>query len=122
MFFNSFLISLVVSIVLTAIFAWILGRRGPWSSIFAFFSILFLVTWAGGIWMLPLNAMTISWVPFIIIALVSSLVLSATVPSWYRRMGTEPALQPERRKPPVAYLSPYYWLAITVLVITIVVR
>jgi len=124
MFFSDFLVSLIVGIVFTVIFAFVLGRRGPWSSILAFFVVVFLATWAGGIWITPYSptARNVQWVPFLIVGLVASLILAASVPAWYRRAGTEPAMQPERRKPPVALLTPYYWLALIVLVITIIVR
>ncbi|OGS17513.1 MAG: hypothetical protein A2219_05825 [Elusimicrobia bacterium RIFOXYA2_FULL_50_26] len=124
MIFASFIISLIVALAYTIVFVAGFQRKGPWASVVAFFMVVFLSTWAGGIWIAPVGSdiRSVSWLPFAVVGLVTSLILAASVPSWFSTIRTQVGLQPERRKPPVALLSSYFWLALIVMIVTIAVR
>lgn len=124
MFLASLIVSLIVSVILTAVFVWGFRRKGPWASILAFFIVVFLSSWAGGMWISPFGptVQNIQWLPFAMVGLITALFLAAAVPNWSTRVRTEVGAQPERRRPPVALLSAYYWVAIILLIVTIIVR
>ena len=124
MILASFIISLIVALAYTIVFVAGFQRKGPWASVVAFFMVVFLSTWAGGIWIAPVGSdiRSVSWLPFAVVGLVTSLILAASVPSWFSTIRTQVGLQPERRKPPVALLSSYFWLALIVMIVTIAVR
>jgi len=124
MLLASMIISLIVATTYTTVFIAGFQRKGPWASVVAFFIVVFFSTWAGGIWIAPAGTdiRSVSWLPFAVVGLISSLILAASVPSWFSTIRTGVGLQPERRKPPVALLSSYFWLALVVMIVTIAVR
>jgi hypothetical protein len=73
------LYALIVSLALTAIFA--AGIRGLRNMLIllAFFFLLFLCTWAGGIWIIPLLGRPI--LSFFLVGLLSALFLMMFTPS-----------------------------------------
>lgn len=76
------LFALVMALLFTAIFTLGFQRRGPWSSVVAFFLIVFLAAWAGSLWLNPAGPvfLGIYWLPIIMVALLFALLLSAMVP------------------------------------------
>lgn len=126
MLLNAFIIALIVALIMTAIFVWGFKVRGVNSNALAFFFIVFLSSWAAGIWVRPLNyalPQNIPWLPQLIVGLITSLLMAWEVPSWSRRSMPEAvAVQSERRSPPVSMLTPAYWVALVALVIAIIVH
>jgi len=90
MLFWDILFAIGIALILTAIFAGLLRRRGPWASFLGFFAVVFLAAWAGGVWIRPVGPVLkgVYWLPFLLFGFVVAIILAATAP---RRI-------PERRK------------------------
>ncbi len=81
-----FLFALIVATLITSIFVFIFRRTGPWS-VFIFFLLVFLGTWAGGIWLMPMGTTiwNIYWLPFLIAGIIFALLISLVeTPKRYR--------------------------------------
>lgn len=126
MLLNAFIVALIIALVMTAIFVWGFKARSVWSNGLAFFFIVFLASWAAGVWVRPLNyavPVNVPWQPQLIVGFIASLLLSWSEPAWSRRsMAEAAAVQTERRSPPVARITPAYWIALVALIIAIIVR
>jgi hypothetical protein len=125
MFFFEFLVVLVFTLVLTAIFAVGIRRRTTWNILLPFFMILFLATWATGIWVSPIGPMIrgIFLVPFLFIGLLYALLLTAFIPpSRPPRTPREKARQVEKEQETFAVLNAFFWLLIIGLIIAIIGR
>jgi len=111
MFITGFLMAFLLAIILTLLLA--VGFRGQaWGAGLAFFFlILFLATWAGGLWLTPVGPlmMGVPWMSFLLVALIVGLILAATTPSRYRR-GEEPGrgetVAPDRHRRGYLFLAP----------------
>jgi len=55
MFWKHFLIALTTTLGLSAVFIAGFRKRGPWDNFLLFFAVVFLGSWAGGIWFSPLG-------------------------------------------------------------------
>ncbi|HWB14344.1 MAG TPA: hypothetical protein VG826_34280 [Pirellulales bacterium] len=83
------LFALVVALVFTAILAAI-GRggyeRGNWLTAVILFGILFLASWAGGIWLHPVGPTVwgAAWMPFVAVGFMVALLVAA-VSAHHRR-------------------------------------
>ena len=55
MFWIDLFIALIVAVILTLVFVFVVRRRGPWESTFLFFVVVFLGAWAGGLWLKPVG-------------------------------------------------------------------
>ncbi|OHB66386.1 MAG: hypothetical protein A2Y77_01135 [Planctomycetes bacterium RBG_13_62_9] len=73
--------ALSMALLFTAIFTLGFLRRGPWSSVLAFFLIVFLASWAGSLWLSPAGPAFygIYWVPIVGVALLFALLLAGSV-------------------------------------------
>lgn len=89
------LISLVIALVLAAIFVPLLGWRRPGAAedeatltFVFFFALVFLITLAGGAWLMPAGptAWGVAWFTFLVVGVITALLLAAVAP-------------PERRRP-----------------------
>jgi len=58
------------------------GTRGPWSSLWWFFLVVSLFSWAGGIWLVPFGPQWRGrgWLPIICMGILISLLLAAASP------------------------------------------
>jgi len=76
---KEFVIAFLMAAVLGAVFALVTRRKGRQTGFFWFFLIVFITTWAGGIWIQPLAVISkeIKWWPFIIVGLPFALLLAA---------------------------------------------
>ncbi|MFP4547842.1 MAG: hypothetical protein ACLFQM_06895 [Fidelibacterota bacterium] len=81
MFFLELLIAILVAILLTAIFSRF-NRVGPWSGFLWFFLIIFLFSWAGGVWVEPYGPAIrdVYWLPFLFFGLMLAFLLAAVTP------------------------------------------
>ena len=125
MFFFELLVVLLVTLVLTAIFAVGIRRRTTWNILLPFFMILFLATWATGIWIPPMGPMIrgVFLVPFLFIGLLYALLLTAFIPPLQPpRTPREKARQAEKEQETFAVLNAFFWLLIIGLVIAIIGR
>lgn len=126
MFFIEFLFALVISFLITALFAVILRRRGAWPFLLLFFIIL-LGTWAGGIWIIPSGPTlwNISWLPFLIAGLVFALLLTLIMlPKNYRITVMKPRRLVEMKEDNQIelILGSFFWLLVLILIVSIFIR
>lgn len=123
---NTFWIALLIGIVMTGVFVWGLRMRGAWGNGLAFFVIVFLTSWAAGTWVRPVTmAMPAStpWLTQLIVGLIVSLLMSSAAPAWGKRAQMTASGAPsERRAPPVTMLTPAYWVALVLLLVSVIVR
>jgi len=70
------LFALGIGLALTAIFAGLFRRSGPWASNLVFFAIIFLAAWAGGVWIAPIGPTLfgVYWIPYLIFGLMAALL------------------------------------------------
>lgn len=75
-------IVLIVTLVVGFLFAFLLRRTGPWPRLIWFFILLFLGTWAVGVWARPFGPAIwgVDWVPFVVGAMVIAMFLAAVSP------------------------------------------
>ncbi len=125
MFLVDLVFALVIAFLLTIVFVVAFRRSGPWASLVAFFFIIFLAAWAGGIWVTPVGntVFGVYWFPFILVGLIFALILAAATavskrPSVPEVKGESP-IKEERLKERKA-LDVFFWSLIAVLVAVIV--
>jgi len=119
-----FIINLLLALFFALIFTLILGiryqRLGPWHRIEAFFVILFLATWAVGLWITPFGPQFFGayWVPFFLISLIFALLLAAT-PSGPPK-NTQEAIQQAREQTGIEMtINYFFWVLVFTLIFTI---
>lgn len=66
--------------VIVGVFAF--DRRGPWGSGWSFFALLFLMTWAFGLWLVPFGptAWGVAFIPFLMAGLFFAVLFAALPP------------------------------------------
>jgi hypothetical protein len=71
--------ALVIAVFFTLIFAVLGLRPRSWTRLLAFFFVVFLAAWAGGIWITPVGGslLGVYWVGFFVVGLIIALVLEA---------------------------------------------
>jgi hypothetical protein len=129
-FFIQFAFSLFVAVVFTVILVTGLGRigPGPWSGLIFFFFLLFLLAWAGGLW-LPRSGPAISEVsvlPIIVAGLLGLLVFAALIPRRGRGTMADAVAETEKRHKQEDVVGitvgAFYWIVVVLLLAAIVVR
>ncbi len=126
MFWKHFLFALMTALGLSAIFIAGFRKRGPWDNFLLFFAVVFLGSWAGGIWFSPLGPPLgrVYWLPFLIVGLIFALLLASVV-SPFPQDTTVQLLGPGEKSPETRkrmVLGVYFWLLISALVVLIVTR
>ncbi len=118
MFIWDILFALAIAFIVWLIFAVGFRRPGPWSGFWAFFMILFLAAWAGGLWIMPLGPtlMGVYWLPFVFMALLFALLLAAVVPEPRPRNRQEARAEREAE----AALGAFFWVLMIILLFAIV--
>jgi hypothetical protein len=126
MFWKQVLCALATAAGLSAIFIAGFRKKGPWDNLLLFFAVVFLASWAGGVWFSPLGPPIggIYWLPFLSMGLIFALLLAA-VTSPFSRDTTVQFVKagektPEKRRDMV--LGIYFWIMISALVVLIVTR
>lgn len=94
-----------------------------WSAFLTFFVILFLASWAGGLWIRPVGPVVggISWVPFVFVGVIVAMLFAAARPERYRTFGPHGA-HGDREDPLSAAgiaLSVFFWFLVITLLIAI---
>jgi hypothetical protein len=125
------LAALMVASVLSGLFVVANRKRGLRKGLFWLFLVLFLATWAGGVWMKPFGPTLwgIHWLSFLFVGLVVALILAVAQarPNPHSRQETIEMLErirQEREMEQVAWLTLtiFFWVLLITLLIAIVVR
>jgi Ca2+/Na+ antiporter len=131
MFLLELLVALLVSLVLSAIFALATWKRGKRKGLVWLFLIIFFATWAGGLWMRPFGPTLwgIHWLTFLLVGVVVALILAASQakPKPQGREETIELLekmQQKREVEQVAWvtLTIFFWVLMLALLIAILFR
>lgn len=131
MFILELLVALLVSLVLSAIFALATWKRGKRKGLIWLFLIIFFATWAGGLWMRPFGPTLwgIHWLTFLFVGVVVALILAASQarPKPRDRGETIEMLEKMRQKreaQQVAWitLTIFFWVLMVSLLSAIVFR
>jgi len=123
MFFVDLLLALVVALVLSAIFSAAFRIRGPWGIWWIFLLVIFLATWAGGVWLTPFGPtlFDVAWLPFLFVGLIFTLILAAVVPpARPPRTYSEAVAEVRAEEAAVAAFSIFFWIMLISLIIVIV--
>jgi hypothetical protein len=103
--------------------------RTPWTGFAIFFLVLFLATWAGGVWMTPMGGAIwgVHWFPFLLTAIIVALLLAAATAAQGEPADStmefmdEAKMERERRATAAAF-GVFFWILLLALGISIVVR
>lgn len=124
MWFIHLLFALIIGLLLAAIFAGVSRRRG-WDLFWMFFLIVFLGSWAGGVWIRPFGpaAYGVYWMPVLFVGVIISLLLVVLLPSPPPRETADTVELVEAGEEassggPMMF-GPFFWLLLAVLVVTI---
>ena len=123
--------ALVIAGTLSYLFARNIRRRGRRTGFFWFFLMIFMVTWAGGAWLLPFGPMVIGihWLPFALVGLIGALIVSLIAKRRYPVTRHETidlldAVRQEREREKITYLSlnVVFWLTLFLLLVAVIGR
>ena len=126
-----FVTALVIAGTLSYLFARKIRRRGRRSGFFWFFLIIFMITWAGGAWLMPFGPqmMGIHWLPFILVGLAGALGVSLLAERRYPRNRHETidmldAIEEGRELEKMTFLSLniLFWAVLAVLLAAILLH
>lgn len=122
MFFLDLSYVLVITLVLTAVFAVGFRRQRTWPVVLVFFIILFLATWAVGAWIAPGTASSgMSWLPYLLIGLLFALLLTALIPL-SRAMRSDRSKEAEEKTIAIIAFDLFFWILVIGLIAAIVIR
>lgn len=131
MIIPEFTFALIIALVFSVVFAWIIRRQGPRGGFFWFFLIILLATWAGGIWVAPFGPVLwgVYWLPFFIVAFIFSLMVSLSAHGRQPRTREETLKRIEDARKEEALeeltyvtLGVFFWFLLVTLVVGILVR
>lgn len=113
---------LVITLVLTAVFAFGFRKQRTWPVVLAFFVILFLATWAVGVWINPETAPPgVSWVAYLIAGLLFALLLTVLIPL-SRTAGGERANKSGEKAVAIVFFDLFFWILVIGLIAAIIAR
>ncbi len=121
--FSEFLFALLVALLLTVIFAAGVRRHRARAVLLGFFIIVFLATWAGGVWIVPFGARAwdVLWMTFLAVGLIVALLLTALIPP--PKASQTPQEDSRREKSETVVILAFdifFWILLLVLGIVIV--
>jgi hypothetical protein len=75
----SFIGVIIVALLISLLFYFVLSSRGPVGVLWPFFAIIFLAVWAASLWVRPIGFVywDIAWIPLFFVGVVIALLLSA---------------------------------------------
>ena len=126
MFINQFVLALAVTgLLLLGLFA--LGRRASFPGFVGVFALLFLFVWAGGIWVGPQGPawLGVSWLTFLFLGVFMTVLILAAAPRRRHGSADDPADKegdPLSKAHPGIVLGGFYWLALMLLGVAILVH
>jgi hypothetical protein len=125
MFFPGLLFALVIACLLTLIFAIGFRRQGWGIGLLLFFLILFLATWAGGLWITPIGPLWwgIPWLAFLWVGIIMALLLAALIPDNRRSQATGISKRMTAAEADtLVAIDIFFWVLIAGLLVTIIIR
>ena len=124
------LMSFIVSLLLSGLFALAVRRGGRKRGLSWLFLIIFLATWAGGIWLRPFGPSLwgIHWLTFLMVGLILALILAASAPRQPPKGRQETLdmlerIEKEKEMKQFAYLTlnTFFWVLLLALLGAIVI-
>ncbi|HTB06318.1 MAG TPA: hypothetical protein VK806_05135 [Bacteroidia bacterium] len=107
----AFLIALLISLIFSVGFK----HNGPWGTIWLFFVVIFLLLWAGQLWLIPFgpNISGTSWLSLLLLGLIFAFALVAPSIS-----------KPNKQKddvvaPVITTIGTFFWCLIILLLLAI---
>jgi hypothetical protein len=118
MFIAELLFALAIAFIMTALLIWGLRRANPVGNFFLFLLMLFLLVWATGTWVQPIEplAFGVSWIPMLVVGLIFVFLFAALIPADPRERM--PAMRREAAAAE-ATIGWFFWLLMVVLVAVI---
>lgn len=125
MFFTGLMVALTLAVLLTMLFAF--GFRGQrWGpGLLFFFLLLFLATWAGGVWTVPVGPLMLGvpWLSFLVVALTVALLLTIFIPDRRRPEGmSAEAKQSAQAASDTVAVDVFFWILVCGLLLAITAR
>lgn len=123
MFIIHFLVAFFVALFITGLFLLVFHRQRR-CPVFIFFLIVFLGTWVGGVWMVPIGPTiwNVYWMPFFFAGLIFALLLAAALPMGSFRFRSYNKKQLEKEKVAKAVLRSFFWVLIISLIVGIFIH
>ena len=120
MFITHAILALLLALLGVALLTTGLRLRRARTHMSAFFVVLFLATWAGGVWLAPFGppSANIYWMPFTLIAILVATLLAAVLPPEVHTV----AEAVERECEIEAGLGVFFWVLILALASAVVLR
>lgn len=122
MFLFDLLAALVVAVLFTVIFSLLFRNSGPWAIGWIFLLVIFLATWAGGVWIEPFGPpiFGVYWMPFLFFGLLITFILAAATPRRTPRTRTEAIEQARAEEEMAEVFNVFFWIMIIGLVVAII--
>ena len=126
MWFIHLFMALIIGVLLTLAFAGVTRRRGGTGAIWLFFLIVFLVSWAAGVWIRPVGPLVYDtyWIPAVVVGLIVALLIVTLIPARPEPMdlavGDVAEAERETAEGALA-LGITFWILVLLLVVAIVV-
>ncbi len=130
MFIYDILLAFILALIFAGILTAAMGRRGPgpFAGAVFFFVLIFLIVWAGGLWVpLAPGFVGAGWFAFLIFGLIAALLIAALTPVQERNRregdirlqetGEPPAEAPSR---PEIVVGGFFWVFVIVLMFLII--
>lgn len=127
MFWSDLLVAFIIAIIFASLLVTIFGKSRFGLSLFIIFLILFAGVWAGGIWFTPIGPklFEVYWLPFVVVAIVLSLLVAALSPSKTDRHPPVKMITKEeenKTKKEKKSVSLFVWFLLIALIIIIILR
>jgi hypothetical protein len=122
MFVLDLLFVLVITVLLTVLFGLLFRGMRMGLGLYLFFLVLFLATWAGGLWITPFGPtlFEVSWLPFLLVGLFFTLLLIVLVPPARTPQTFEEArVQASAETEAVIIIDIFFWVLMIGLLIAI---
>ncbi|NBC82213.1 MAG: hypothetical protein GVY19_02415 [Bacteroidetes bacterium] len=117
MVLSSILYALLLSILIAALFFYVIKIKGPWQNYWMFAVVLFLFILGTAVWINPKNP-TISeihWIPPIIAGFVVAFLLASATPSAQARRSIEKEYEQQNTDSRAVAVSIFFWILMLLL-------
>jgi hypothetical protein len=120
---NIYIIPAALLITVAIILIFSIFSKNAWRGFWIFFSIIFLATLSGQLWITPFGPVTwgISWVPLILVALFFYMLLFALIPPQpITPMPVEDKKTEKTSTPSLLALGLFFWIVIILLLASVI--